>query len=52
MYFLYSILGIYYFCGIIYFVYNDYTFARKNIKKDKTIIIDQNDLFDKLLENE
>jgi hypothetical protein len=49
--YLYLILGIYYFCGITYFVYNDYTQAKKNIKNEKPLI-DQNDLFDKLLEDE
>ena len=50
--YLYIILGVYYFCGATYFIYNDYTFAKKNNKKDKTLLIDQNDLFDKLLDNE
>jgi hypothetical protein len=52
MYYSYLILGIYYFCGITYFVYNDYTYVKKNITKDKIVIIDQNDLFDKLLDNQ
>lgn len=54
MYFIiYIILGIYYICGIIYFVFNDYSYAKKNSKKNlNNFDFDQNDLFDKLIENE
>lgn len=45
----YIILGIYYFCGITYFVYNDYKHARIKYKTEKTIVINQNELFDKLI---
>ena len=47
----YIILGIYYFCGMIYFIYNDYNYA-KNMKNDKILEINQNELFDKLIVNE
>ena len=48
--YLYVILGIYYFCGIVYFSYNDYNSAKYNV--EKIVKIDQNELFDKLIDNE
>lgn len=49
MYYLYIILGVYYLFGISYFIYKDYNYAKNN--KNKNIInIDQDELFDKLIE--
>ena len=51
-YILYIILGIYYLCGIFYFIFNDYYYAKKMSKlSQKNFDIDQNDLFDKLIED-
>lgn len=49
MYYSYIILGIYYLFGISYFIYKDYNFAKIN-QKNKIIDIDQNELFDKLID--
>lgn len=51
-YILYIILGIYYICGIFYFVFNDYYYAKKISKQNlNNFDIDQNELFDKLIDN-
>ena len=47
----YIILGIYYFCGITYFIYNDFKQAKKN-NNGKILVFDQNELFDKLIEEQ
>jgi|TARA_B110000285_G_C14910338_1_gene507619 hypothetical protein len=48
--YLYIVLGVYYFCGIVYFSYNDYNYAKNDV--EKIVKIDQSELFDKLIENE
>lgn len=50
MFYSYIVLSLYYFCGISYFVYKDYNYAKIN-KKNKILIIDQTELFDKLINN-
>jgi hypothetical protein len=52
-YILYITLGLYYICGIFYFVFNDYYYAKKNRKKSlNDLNFDKNELFDKLINNE
>ena len=49
MFYSYIILAIYYCCGIIYFIYKDYNYAKLNKKKITILDFDNNELFDKLL---
>ena len=50
MFYAYIILGIYYCCGIIYFSYKDYKYAKLNKTKIEILEFDNNELFDKLIE--
>lgn len=43
---------MYYFFGSIYFIYNDYFHAKKNISKTNFFEINQDELFDRLIDNE
>lgn len=49
MFYAYIILGIYYCCGITYFIYKDYNYAKLNKKKITILDFDNNELFDKLI---
>ena len=50
MYYLYIILGVYYFFGSCYFIYNDYSYAKKN-NITNVFEINHEELFDKLIDN-
>ena len=52
MYYIYIILAVYYFFGTSYFIYNDYCQAKKETKQKNIFEINQDELFDKLIENE